>query len=59
MRFAFRHLKIVAEPGGAVALAALLAGQPAAADAARGGRGDRVWEGMSDPRLFAKVVGGG
>jgi len=27
MRFAFRHLKIVLEPGGAVALAALLAGK--------------------------------
>jgi threonine dehydratase len=27
MRFAFRHLKIVLEPGGAVSLAALLAGK--------------------------------
>ena len=27
MRFAFEHLKMVAEPGGAVALAALLAGK--------------------------------
>ncbi len=27
MRFAFRHLKLVVEPGGAAALAALLAGK--------------------------------
>ena len=27
MRFAFRHLKLVVEPGGAVALAAVLAGK--------------------------------
>ena len=27
MRFAFRHLKLVVEPGGAVALAAVLAGR--------------------------------
>jgi threonine dehydratase len=27
MRFAFRHLKIVVEPGGAAALAALLTGK--------------------------------
>jgi threonine dehydratase len=27
MRFAFEHLKVVAEPGGAVALAAVLAGR--------------------------------
>ena len=27
MRFAFRHLKLVVEPGGAAALAAVLAGQ--------------------------------
>lgn len=32
MRFAFRHLKLVAEPGGAVALAAVLAGKVATAD---------------------------
>lgn len=32
MRFAFRHLKIVAEPGGAVALAAVLAGRIDTAD---------------------------
>jgi threonine dehydratase len=27
MRFAFKHLKLVVEPGGAVALAAVLAGK--------------------------------
>ena len=27
MRFAFRHLKLVVEPGGAVSLAAILAGK--------------------------------
>jgi threonine dehydratase len=32
MRFAFRHLKLVAEPGGAVALAAALAGRIETAD---------------------------
>ena len=32
MRFAFRHLKIVAEPGGAVALAAVLAGRIVTSD---------------------------
>lgn len=32
MRFAFRHLKLVVEPGGAVALAALLAGKVDTAD---------------------------
>lgn len=32
MRFAFRHLKLVVEPGGAVALAAVLAGRVATAD---------------------------
>lgn len=32
MRFAFRHLKLVVEPGGAVALAAVLAGKVSTAD---------------------------
>ncbi len=32
MRFAFRHLKLVVEPGGAVSLAAVLAGRIETAD---------------------------
>jgi len=52
MRFAFRHLKLVVEPGGAVALAALLAGRVATRD--------RVTAivlsgGNVDERLFARI----
>ena len=54
MAFAFRQLRIVAEPGGAVALAALLDGKA----------GDLPNEtvvvvsgGNVDPRLFAEVIG--
>ena len=54
MRFAFRHLRIVAEPGGAVALAALLAGKA----------GDLpddsvvvVSGGNVDPRVYAEIIG--
>jgi threonine dehydratase len=54
MRMAFAHLKLVIEPGGAVALAAILSGK-AASDAntvvcvASGGN--------VDPALFARVIG--
>jgi threonine dehydratase len=53
MRFAFDHLKIVVEPGGAVALAALLAGKVAA----RGGViGVVVSGGNVDPAVFARAL---
>ncbi|TDH58512.1 threonine/serine dehydratase [Dankookia rubra] len=53
MRFAFDHLKIVAEPGGAVALAALLAGR-----LDTGGRtiGVVVSGGNVDPAVFAQAL---
>lgn len=53
MRFAFLHLKIVVEPGGAVALAALLAGKIAAK-----GRviGVIVSGGNVDPAVFARAL---
>jgi len=55
MRFAFEHLKIVAEPGGAVALAAVLAGKVAA----RGGVVALVISGGNvDPALFARILAG-
>lgn len=53
MNFAFRHLKLVAEPGGSVALAALLAGKVDAPE-------DTVIVisgGNVDPALFAEVLG--
>ena len=54
MRFAFRHLKLVAEPGGAVALAALLAGKA-------GERPDGsvvvVSGGNVDAALYAGIIG--
>ena len=53
MRFAFRHLRIVAEPGGAVALAALLAGKVDAPD----GSVVVVSGGNVDPSVYAEVVG--
>jgi threonine dehydratase len=55
VRFAFRHLKLVVEPGGAVSLAALLAGKIEAKD--------RVTAvvlsgGNVDPSLFAQIIEG-
>ncbi len=53
MRFAFEHLKIVVEPGGAVALAAVLEGRVAA----RGGVvGVVVSGGNVDPGIFARAL---
>lgn len=53
MRFAFEHLKIVTEPGGAVALAAVLAGKVAA----KGGViGVVVSGGNVDPAVFARAL---
>jgi len=54
MAFAFRHLKIVAEPGGAVALAALLTGR---AGPLPDGTVVVVSGGNVDPRLYAGIVG--
>jgi len=54
MRFAFLHLKIVAEPGGAVALAALLAGKLPRPE--RGAVGVILSGGNADPALFAEVL---
>jgi threonine dehydratase len=54
MRHAFRYLKIVAEPGGAAALAGVLKGVP---EAWRGGRvGVVVTGGNVDAALFAEVL---
>lgn len=54
MRFAFQHLKLVVEPGGAVALAAALRGVP---DAMRGTKFCVVLTGGNvDPDLFAEVI---
>ena len=53
LAFAFRHLKLVVEPGGAVALAALLAG----AFDARGRTVAVVLSGGNvDPALFADAL---
>ncbi|WP_374443726.1 threonine/serine dehydratase [Stella sp.] len=56
MRFAFRHFKVVVEPGGAVALAAVLAGRIAIA-----GRTIAVIcsGGNVDPALYREVLAGG
>lgn len=55
MRFAFEHLKIVAEPGGAVALAAVLAGKVPV----RGRRiGLVISGGNVDPAVFARALAG-
>ncbi|MEB3223781.1 MAG: threonine/serine dehydratase [Candidatus Sericytochromatia bacterium] len=56
MRFAFEHLKLVVEPGGAAALAAVLAGRLPVA-----GRtvGVVVSGGNVDPALFAEVLAEG
>jgi threonine dehydratase len=53
MRFAFRALRIVAEPGGAVALAALLAGNVDAPE----GSVVVVSGGNVDPALYARIIG--
>jgi threonine dehydratase len=53
MAFAARHLRLVAEPGGAVALAALLAGKAGAVS-------ERtvvvISGGNVDPRLYARIL---
>ena len=53
MRFAFDHLKIVAEPGGAVALAALLAGR---LDTKGRTIGAVISGGNVDPAVFAEAL---
>ncbi|MFZ4406274.1 MAG: threonine ammonia-lyase [Paracraurococcus sp.] len=53
MRFAFDHLKIVAEPGGAVALAAVLAGK---LDARGRTVGVVISGGNVDPTVFAEAL---
>jgi threonine dehydratase len=55
MAFAFRHLRIVAEPGGAVALAALLAGK---AGDVPDGSVVVVSGGNVDPLLYAEILSG-
>jgi threonine dehydratase len=55
VRFAFRHLKLVVEPGGAVSLAALLAGRVAT----KGRTTGLVLSGGNiDPGLFAEIIEG-
>ncbi len=54
MAFAFRHLRLVAEPGGAAALAALLAGRVEAPD----GLVVVVSGGNVDPKLYAEIIKG-
>jgi threonine dehydratase len=54
MRYAFRNLRIVAEPGGAVALAALIAGK---ADDVPDDTVVVVSGGNVDPRLYAGIIG--
>ena len=55
MRFAFNHLKLVVEPGGSVALAALLAGKLQLS-----GRTTAIIlsGGNVDPGLFQRVLAG-
>ena len=53
MAFAFRHLKLVVEPGGAIALAALLAG---AFDARGRTVAVMLSGGNVDPALFAAAL---
>ncbi len=53
MRFAFEHLKIVVEPGGAVALAAVLAGK---VDARGKVVGVVISGGNVDPAVFAEAL---
>jgi threonine dehydratase len=54
MRFAFENLKIVAEPGGCVALAAVLSGK---VDTKGKTIGLIVTGGNVDPALFAEILG--
>jgi len=56
MRFAFERMKVVVEPGGSAALAALLAGAVSFAPRARIGL--ILSGGNVDRRLFAQLVGG-
>ena len=57
MRFAFSRMKLVIEPGGAVALAALLSG--IAPPPASGGDTAVVVSGSNvDPALYAEIIGG-
>lgn len=53
IRFAFRNLRIVAEPGGAVALAALISGKVDAPE----GSVVVVSGGNVDPALYAEILG--
>jgi threonine dehydratase len=53
MRFAFEHLKVVAEPGGAVALAAVLAGK---VDARGRTVGVVISGGNVDPGVFGRAL---
>ena len=53
MRFAFAELKLVVEPGGAVALAALLAGK---LDVGGQTVGIVISGGNVDPRVFAEAL---
>ncbi len=55
MAWAFAHLKLVVEPGGAVALAALLAGRWTARDRTVG---IVLSGGNVDPAVFARALGG-
>ena len=55
MRFAFRHLKLVVEPGGAVSLAALLSGK---AEARNRVTGIVLSGGNVDPALYAEIIEG-
>lgn len=52
MRFAFQQLKLVAEPGGAAALAAVLAGKVSPAE----GTVITLSGGNVDPALFARII---
>ncbi|MEL6258422.1 MAG: pyridoxal-5'-phosphate-dependent protein, partial [Pseudomonadota bacterium] len=54
MRFAFRHLKLVLEPGGALALAAVLRGVPERLKGAC--IGVTLSGGNVDPELFAETI---
>jgi threonine dehydratase len=56
MRFAFEHLKLVVEPGGAVALAAVLAGKVKSGREAGGTLGLVLSGGNVDPAVFARAL---